>query len=491
MSIISNKSKSVQVFWIALGKLSSFALAFVSAAILSRYLSKEDYGTYKQVMYIYSSFLLIFTAGLPDSLTYFLPKLNRAEGKSLVNQYEKLFFGLGILFSLFIYFGADWIAAILKNEALGEALRIYSPVPLLLLPTFCMESIYVREQKSFYIAFYTVFSRILVLSGIVLPVLIYRADCYTALKGLVFSSFCMMIVALILIYKPYRGVKAIHSSIGLKDVFKYSIPLLGGDLCMMLFSSSDQFYVSRYFGEIVFAEFSNGFIPFPLTPMIVGAVTSVLIPLFSVVKTQDELDKAVNSWKESIKRTSILLYPLLVFSISFSIEMVTFIYGESYRNSSVYFSISLISNFVSAYPFVPLFLALGKMKTYTLIYFLSAISIWITEGLCILLYPSPILISIVSVCNSIMTLMIFFTYIVHRLKVNPFTKEVLSILVRVLIHSITALVVVRTSIYPWLEGKPVFLILVITFVSYYLLLILTGRWFKLNYTSILNWLKFK
>ena len=280
MSIIKNKSKSVQVFWIALGKLSSFALAFVSAAILSRFLSKEDYGTYKQVMYIYSSFLLIFTAGLPDSLTYFLPKLNHAEGKSLVNQYEKLFFGLGIIFSLFIYFGADWIAAVLKNNALGEALRIYSPVPLLLLPTFCMESVYVREQKSFYIAFYTVFSRILVLSCIVLPVLLYRADCYTALRGLVFSSFCMMIVALILIYKPYRGVKAIHSSIGLKDVFKYSIPLLGGDLCMMLFSSSDQFYVSRYFGEIVFAEFSNGFIPFPLTPMIVGAVTSVLIPLF-------------------------------------------------------------------------------------------------------------------------------------------------------------------------------------------------------------------
>ena len=171
--------------------------------------------------------------------------------------------------------------------------------------------------------------------------------------------------------------------------------------------------------------------------------------------------------------------------------MVTFIYGESYRNSAVYFSISLLSNFVSAYPFVPLFLALGKMKTYTLIYFFSAMSIWITEGLCILLYPSPILIAIISVCNSIITLMVFFTYIRHRLKVNPFTKEVLSVLARVLIHSIAALVVVRTCIYPWIEGKSVFLILVATFASYYLLLILTGRWFKLNYTGILNWLKFK
>ena len=42
----------MQAFWLGFGRLSSFALAFVSAAILSRFLSKEDYGTYKQIMYL-------------------------------------------------------------------------------------------------------------------------------------------------------------------------------------------------------------------------------------------------------------------------------------------------------------------------------------------------------------------------------------------------------------------------------------------------------
>ena len=108
IGLLKDKRNIVQAFWLAFGKLSSFALAFISAAILSRFLSKEDYGTYKQVMYIYASFSLIFAAGLPETLTYFLPKLTKSEGKHLVNQFEIAFILLGLVFSLSLYFGARW-----------------------------------------------------------------------------------------------------------------------------------------------------------------------------------------------------------------------------------------------------------------------------------------------------------------------------------------------------------------------------------------------
>ena len=75
IQLLKDKSNIMQAFWLGFGRLSSFALAFVSAAILSRFLSKEDYGTYKQIMYLYASFSLIFMAGLPETLTYFLPKI--------------------------------------------------------------------------------------------------------------------------------------------------------------------------------------------------------------------------------------------------------------------------------------------------------------------------------------------------------------------------------------------------------------------------------
>ena len=60
--LLKDKSNRAQVFWLGLGRLSSLALAFISAAILSRFLSKEEYGTYKQIMYLYTSLSLIFAA---------------------------------------------------------------------------------------------------------------------------------------------------------------------------------------------------------------------------------------------------------------------------------------------------------------------------------------------------------------------------------------------------------------------------------------------
>ncbi|MDL2255708.1 oligosaccharide flippase family protein [Parabacteroides sp. OttesenSCG-928-K15] len=484
--LINDKSNQTQVFWIGLGKLSSFALAFVSAAILSRYLTKEDYGTYKQVMYIYAAFVLVFTVGLPETLTYFLPKLTKNEGKHLVNRFELLFVVLGLAFSLFIYFTAGVIADVLNNPALEKALQIYSPVPLLLMPTFSIESIYLRERKSHYLAIYTVFSRIVVLLSIVLPVVFYRADCATALHGLVISSFLMLLAALFFIYRPFRGHKAEPSSLRLRDIAAYALPLMGADLCVMLSGSADQFFVSRYFGEATFAEFANGFIQFPLAPMITGSVMAVLIPLFSRANTPQLFGEAIQSWQNAIRKTSLILYPLLIYSLVFATEIILFIYGKEYAGSSVYFRIALLSNFINIYPFLPLMLALGKMKVYVSFYLISAVSIWLTEAVTIWLFPSPQLIACVSAANSILVFVVFYIYIRQRLRIYVFTREIMRSLAKTILHAALIILLVRFLFFPLVEELPLFLNQCITFSLFYLFIVSTGKWFRLDYKQIIS-----
>ena len=62
---MSNTSNSRQAMWVAVGQFSAFAIGIISPMILSRYFSKGDYGTYKQVMYVYNTLLIVFTLGLP------------------------------------------------------------------------------------------------------------------------------------------------------------------------------------------------------------------------------------------------------------------------------------------------------------------------------------------------------------------------------------------------------------------------------------------
>lgn len=485
VGLIKDKRNIVQAFWLGFGKLSSFALAFISAAILSRFLTKEDYGTYKQVMYIYASFSLIFAAGLPETLTYFLPKLTKSEGKHLVNQFEIAFVLLGLIFSVSLYFGSPVIAAILNNPALEEALKIYAPVPLLLLPTFTIESIYMCEQKSYYQAMYTVFSRIMILGCITLPVIFYKASYLVALQGLVISSFCMLIVAIILIYRPYRGYLPEKSKLHIRDVVYYAIPLLSADFSLMLFNSADQFFISRYFGEVVFAEFANGFIQFPLATMVSGAVLTVLIPLFSKVNTTKGFESAIKSWQSSIKKTCLFLYPLLTFCLFFATEVVVFIYGKDYANSAIYFRIILVSNFINIYPFLPILLALKKLKVYSSFYFLSAISIWVSEAIAIYTLPSPVIIAWVSITNTILLVIAFYIYIKYKLHITVFTGKILLFLCKVIIHSAMILIIIRWAVFPWVESYPPLIILITTFTIFYLLLVLSSRLFKIDYLTVI------
>lgn len=482
--LINDKSNQVQVFWIGIGKLSSFALAFISAAVLSRFLSKEDYGTYKQVMYIYSAFILIFTAGLPETLTYFLPKLTKSEGKHLVNRFELIFIGLGVIFSLFVYFTAGLVAEILNNPALERALQIYSPVPLLLMPTFAMESVYMREQKSYYLAMYTVFSRIAVLSSIVLPVMFYKADCETALYGLVISSLFILVVALFLIYRPYRGYLSKRSSLQIRDIARYAVPLMGADLCIMMFNSADQFFISRYFGEITFAEFANGFIQFPLAPMITSSVMTVLIPLFSRANSRALFADAIQSWQKAILKTSLLLYPLLIYSVAFASEIVIFIYGKEYVSSSIYFQIALLSNFVNIYPFLPVMLALGKMRIYVSFYLISAVSIWISEAVSMYIHPSPIVIACVSAANSMLVVFAFYTYIRFRLRITVFTQKIVVSLMKTVFHAALILIPVRLFLFPLVEEWPLLFNQMLSFSAFYIVLVVTGKWIGLDYLNI-------
>jgi len=105
-----------QAIWLTISSFGSFALAIFSAAILSRYFDKAEYGTYKQILYVYTTLQTIFAAGLPSVFTYFIPRLTQGQGKKLINSVNHLFILLGFFFSFFLYISSDLIAVLLKNS---------------------------------------------------------------------------------------------------------------------------------------------------------------------------------------------------------------------------------------------------------------------------------------------------------------------------------------------------------------------------------------
>lgn len=414
-------NNSRQAMWIAIGQFASLLIAVISPMIMSRFLPKSDYGTYKQVMYIYTSLLGVFTLGLPKAYSYFIPRVPTSEAKSLINKITRIFFVLGFAFSIFLCAGAGLISSFLKNPDLEIALRCFSVVPLLLLPTLGIEGVYASFQRTYVVAVYTVITKAITLILTIIPVVCLGGTYIHAIIGFDIGSLLTFIVALILKSRPVKHFQASRTRITYNEIFKFSIPLFVASMWGMIINASDQFFISRYFGNEVFAEYSNGFMEFPLITMIIGSISTVLIPLFSGQnKNGSNRDKLLNIWRSTLNKSVKVIYPIAFFCIIFSSIVMICFYGRPYEASGQYFSIKNIQALFCVLPFSPLVLALGKTKEYSVAHMKTAFCVVSLEFIAVKFIPSAISIAWISLLCQFLKVVFQFRIVSKVLNISLF-----------------------------------------------------------------------
>ena len=377
---IEQTSNSKQAAWVAIGSFFSFIVGIVSPMILSRFFDKGDYGTYKQVMYVYNTLLTVFTLGLPKAYAYFLPKYASVYSRDIISKITNIFFILGAVFSLFLLCCSGAIANVMNNPDLKMALIVFSPTPFLLLPTMGLDAIYASFRKTKYLAYYTIATRTLTIVCIVLPVVLFSGSYIYALIGFDIASFITFFIALYLKSWPIRNVEHQKSSLTNKEIFRFALPLLYASLWGMIISSSNQFFIGRYFGNETFAEFSNGFMELPFTGMIIGAISAVLLPVFSGMDKGNGMgNDALNVWYSVLLKSAKLIFPMLIFSVFFAELIMTCMYGDLYSQSAIYFVIKNISGLFVIIPFYPIILAIGKTNVYANVHMAIAFVVVISE----------------------------------------------------------------------------------------------------------------
>lgn len=485
---MNNKTNNTQqAFWIALGGLFSFGFGIISSMILSRYFDKSDYGTYKQVLYVYSTLLTVFTLGLPRAFSYFLPRVEINQAKHLVKKITNLFFVLGGAFSLLLFLFSPLIAKILNNPDLELALKIFSPVPFLMLPTLGLEGILSTFRKTKFMAVYTVITRIMMLVCVALPVMFLGGGYIQAIIGFTVSSFISFVLALYLKYLPVKQEGNDKSDISYSEIFKFSLPLLYASLWGMLISSADQFFISRYFGSQIFAEFSNGSMDLPFVGMIVGATSTVLSPIFSRM-SNEKLDLKVEVfpiWKKVFEKSAMLIFPLLIYSWFFADVIMVVLYGEEYEVSSIYFRIKSITNFFAIIIYAPLLINVGKVKYYANVHMLIAVLVIVLEYISVLIFNSPYIISAVSLLCQIIK-----TYLLLKSVSNLFEMKVyqlfpMKLLIKIVVPSAIILYLSHVLFVKYLDLNFV-LVLFLSFgiyISFFLVWSLISR---MDYLSIIK-----
>ncbi|HPJ79239.1 MAG TPA: oligosaccharide flippase family protein [Prolixibacteraceae bacterium] len=482
-----SKDNTIQAFWIVMGSLTTLGISLLSVAILSRYFSKEEYGTYRQIIYVYNTLMIVFTAGLPNVFSFYLPRYSLAQGKEIVFRISTILFYTGCVFSVFLFMFSGVIADILRNPELSRGLKYFSPVPALLLPTLGIEGIFSTYQKTPYIALYNVITKILLLVMVVFPVIFISADYLTAIWGWIAASVVILVITWFFKSIPFRGVAMEKPDLTLAEMLKFSLPLVTASIAGVTYWAANQFYVSRIFGPAVFAEFSNGFVEIPLVGMITGATSNVLMPLFSrLVHEKSEVSQITGLWRSALEKSAILIYPVVVFFLFFAREVVTLVYSGAYAVSVRYFLTAMSLNFFNIIIFAPLLISLGETRFLARLNYGLMALLWVTDYFLVLIFHSPLSLAIASVVIAVGGIAISIRFSSKKIGVPFFVLFPITRFLVIGLHSFLCLLVVSiflNLVWPTLGDLSHILLAAAAYAG---LLWGTARWFGIDYMGIIK-----
>ena len=477
-----------QAFWVLCGTLSAFVFSLVSAIVLSRYLNKADYGTYKQILYIYNTLLVIFALGLPRTYSFFLPRVPIEEAKNVIKKINNILIASGLCMGGVIYFGAEIIANLLNNNELINPLRYFSLVPIFMLPTIGLEGILATYKKTQLLAFYDIATKLLLLVFVVTPVVFMGEGVVSAMIGFSVASFISFLLATYLKYWPIKKVTPVSTSLSYKEIFNYATPMFIAGFWAILISSSDQFFISRYFGAEVFAEFANGALELPFVQMVIAASTIVLAPIYSKkafdgsAKAKEEI---IQLWHSVLSKTIKITYPLIVFFYCFADMVMVALYGQTYVGSGEYFEIKLLVNFFTIVAFGPLLLATGGNKYYYRVHMYGAIVLIALQALSVLFINSPIAVVWVSVICQIGRILAMLLYVAIYFNVKLYQLFSWTIIIK-LAPCFIILYAIKYGILFFIGDSNVFVILSTASILYLILFVIWTYIAKLDYLSIIK-----
>ena len=491
MSVVANRayngcSRTVQAFWLALANLLSVSATFIIAAVLSRVMPPDDYGTYRQVIFVYYTLLIVFSCGLPRAYSYFLARVPIEEGRDVVCRLNIALVAFASIFSASLFFGADVFAHALGNLALAPNLRYFAVTPMLLMPVLGVESILTVYGKTGFVAVYALISRFFMIAGAVVPVIVFDAGVSGAVLGFVAASALSCAAGWKLAFLPFRGIVDVKTSISFREVASFVLPVFASGIYGFVIASSSQFFVSRFFGVEAFAVFANGYKELPFANMAIVAVGGVLLPEFSrMFKERTGAVGALELYKGVIVKSASLVYPLSIFCGFFALEIVIVLYGVFYSQSAILFMLVTVVNLLRIVPCGSILFATGNGGMFAKAHMATAVIIVMLDMACVCFFPSLWAIALIGTCCTVCCILWLMRGLARTLGVTFAALMPWWTMLKILVASIAACMVVKLlcvfSILPT-EGLAGLAVASLTCIVVFIPI---ARLFKLDYSWLL------
>jgi O-antigen/teichoic acid export membrane protein len=415
----------------SIGTISGMVFQFLTIMILTRFVSKDDFGLYALIIVIVNMFNLLGGLGVELTMVKFIASESAGESQDVLLPVLLLRAFGSIIFTIVFIITGRFILQLFDD-------RIYQYVwyilTIFILANYrdlfynLMQGLHQFKQYSIVNVTSSVFRVLLVFIFVLFTKLDIRIlliiELLATLQPLIHQLF-------VIPFKKYLMVKPTLETY--KRVINFSIPLYLNNLIVFINGRMNIFIIGAYLNPAAIANFDVASkVPVALKKIFQSFII-VYFPNLAKLFSSGDRKTAVNLIGKAMSIFSVVITLLVIFSFLFRHELTLLLFSEKYVEVSLAFSLLILNFFIRGlgdlmgYPFVPA----GHPSVPTRI---NAIASVISVGLSFLFIPvygymgAVYALLIMNIFSSIL----FYRFLIKH-KINPgpklFLKPILLILV--------------------------------------------------------------
>ena len=352
-------SRKVKVVALSMGQGLARVIGLMTMMVMARVLTKEDLAAYNQTLLAYAFVAPFIGLGISQGIFYFLPTEKfRIRGRVLGAITIQA--AMGLFFALFLAFGGNQLlAARFDNPKVAEMLLWLIPYAMVTPPAQqCVAVLVVRDQVMRSSVF-QVTRQFFIGIATILPVLIWQTA-EAPLIGNVVASVLFGFEAIRLMIKATPNDSQTPTREGIQEILKFSLPLGLATMAGTISMQMDKMIVGFMFSPEEFAVYSLGAIEIPLLAVLTGSITSIMLPEIRKAVAENNKAEALRLFKMAANKTSLVIFPAMIFLFVCSTPFILMLYGDAYADSVYPFQVYLLKLPYRVVVFGSLLMALGQ-----------------------------------------------------------------------------------------------------------------------------------
>lgn len=379
-------------------RVLSAAISLITAMLLSRFSTLEEYGTYSEILLVANLASSIFMLGLPNSVNFFLGKaIDDRERRDFLAVYYLLSTTLGALSGLVLVLSLPLIESYFGNANISSFWYLVATLPWANIILSGIDNVLVASRKAnTLLAFKVPYSLALLGAVLLAEVFGLGFNGYMALFAGVQVIFGLGVYAIV---PRVAGALKLRLNLGaMRTVLAYSIPLGLASSTGLITVQFDKLLIGISHSVEEMAVYTNASREMPVS-LVAASLTAVVMPVIVRLLSRGQVYDSVRLWG----RATLLGFGAISFValglFVFAEDALTLLYSEKYTAGATVFRVYALVLFFRATYFAMFLSATGRTRT-VLWTSLLTLGMSITLGLAglwLLGFPGPALGSLTAI----------------------------------------------------------------------------------------------